>query len=114
MRYSRVLVEGVFRIRNAARDPAGAGRRQNDNPGPLAAQIAEHVAEEALTPREVQVLQLVARGNRSKEVASQLSIADETVRRHMKNILGKPGAHDRAHAVTIAVARGLLRLGEAI
>jgi DNA-binding NarL/FixJ family response regulator len=63
--------------------------------------------------REIQVLQLVARGNR-KQVAAQLSIAEETVRMHMNNILGKLAANDRTHAVTIAVTRGILRLWEAI
>ncbi len=52
------------------------------------------------------MLQLVSRGNRNKQVAAQLSIADETVRMHMKNILGKLAANDRTHAVT----RGILRL----
>jgi len=89
-----------------------AGRRMV--PGPAASKIAEHLTEETLTPREIQVLQLVARGNRNKQVAAQLSIADETVRMHMKNILGKLAANDRTHAVTIAVTRGVVRLWEAI
>jgi len=84
-----------------------AGRRAI--PGPVAAGIAEHLTEEALTPREIQVLQSVARGNRNKQVAAQLSIAEETVRMHMKNILGKLDANNRTHAVTIAVTRGILR-----
>ena len=96
------MVQAIRRVR--------AGGRMI--PGPVVAEIAEHLTEEALTKREVQVLQLVARGNRNKEVAAQLSIADETVRMHMKNILGKLGAHDRTHAVTIAAARGVLRLEE--
>ena len=83
-------------------------------PGPVASRIAEHLTEETLTSREIQVLQLVARGNRNKEVAAQLSIAEETVRMHMKNILGKLAANDRTHAVTIAVTRGMLRLWDAI
>jgi two-component system NarL family response regulator len=81
-------------------------------PGYVACKIAEHLTDQTLTPREIQVLQLVARGNRNKQVAAQLSIADETVRMHMKNILGKLAANDRTHAVTIAVTRGLLRLWE--
>lgn len=89
-----------------------AGRRAI--PGPVASKVAEHLIEEALTPREIQVLQLVARGNRNKQVAAQLSIADETVRMHMKNILGKLAANDRTHAVTIAVTRGVIRLWEAM
>lgn len=83
-------------------------------PGPVASRIAEHLTEETLTSREIQVLHLVALGNRNKEVAAQLSIAEETVRMHMKNILGKLAANDRTHAVTIAVTRGILRLWEAI
>lgn len=79
-------------------------------PRQVASNIAEHMADETLTPREIQVLQLVARGNRNKEVAAHLSIADETVRMHMKHILGKLSAHDRTHAVTIAVTRGVFQL----
>jgi DNA-binding CsgD family transcriptional regulator len=60
--------------------------------------------------RELQVLQLTAWGNGSQQVATQLSIACETVRMHMKHILEKLGARNRAHAVTIAVTRGILRL----
>jgi DNA-binding NarL/FixJ family response regulator len=79
-------------------------------PGPVAFQVAGHLTGEALTPREIQVLQLVAWGNSNKQVAAQLSIAGESVRMHMKNILEKLAANDRAHAVTIAVTRGILRL----
>jgi two-component system NarL family response regulator len=94
----------------AIRQVQGGGRMI---PGPVASKIAEHLTEEALTRRELEVLHLVARGNRNKEVAAQLSIADDTVRMHMKNILGKLAAHDRTHAVTIAVTRGVLRLWDA-
>jgi two-component system NarL family response regulator len=79
-------------------------------PGPVAFQMAGHLAGEALTAREVQVLQLVAWGNANEHVAEQLSIAAETVRMHIRNILEKLAANDRAHAVTIAVTRGILRL----
>jgi len=79
-------------------------------PGPVAFQMAGHLADEALTAREIQVLQLVAWGNANEQVAEQLSIAAETVRMHIKNILEKLAANDRAHAVTIAVTRGKLRL----
>jgi len=85
-----------------------AGRRVI--PGDVASTLAEHLGEESLTPREVQVLRLVAQGNRNKQVAGLLSIADETVRMHMKNILGKLRANDRTHAVTIALARGMFEL----
>lgn len=79
-------------------------------PRQVASALADHLGEETLTPREVQVLRLVARGNRNKEVAAHLAIADETVRMHMKNILGKLAAHDRTHAVTIALTRGFISL----
>jgi two-component system, NarL family, response regulator len=79
-------------------------------PRQVASTLAEHLGEETLTPREVQVLQLVARGNRNKQVAAQLAIADETVRMHMKNILSKLCANDRTHAVTIALSRGVFQL----
>lgn len=79
-------------------------------PGQIATILAEHLGDESLTPREVEVLGLVAQGNRNKQVAALLSIADETVRMHMKNILGKLCANDRTHAVTIALARGILAI----
>jgi two-component system NarL family response regulator len=79
-------------------------------PRQIASAIAEHMADETLTPREIQVLQLVAQGNRNKEIAGLLSIADETVRMHVKNILSKLAAHDRTHAVTIALQRGVFQL----
>jgi DNA-binding NarL/FixJ family response regulator len=79
-------------------------------PRQIASVIAEHLADETLTPREIQVLQLVARGNRNKEIAGHLAIAPETVRMHMKNILWKLSAHDRTHAVAVAVTRGIFQL----
>jgi two-component system NarL family response regulator len=81
-------------------------------PGPVAFRAPQQLTGEALTAREIQVLQLVAWGNGNKQVAAQLSIAGETVRMHMRSILEKLAANDRAHAVTIAVTRGILRLGE--
>lgn len=83
-------------------------------PRQVAATLAEHVGEEGLTRRELQVLRLAARGNRNKQIAAHLSIADETVRMHMKNILSKLGAHDRTHAVTIALMRGIFQLSEPV
>jgi DNA-binding NarL/FixJ family response regulator len=85
-----------------------AGKRMI--PRNVASMLAEHLGEETLTPREVQVLSLVAKGNRNKQVAAHLSIADETVRMHMKNILSKLSANDRTHAVTIALSRGMFEL----
>jgi DNA-binding NarL/FixJ family response regulator len=76
----------------------------------LAAQVAAHTGEELLTPREIDVLRLIAGGNANKEIAAQLSITEETVKSRVKNILDKLGANDRTHAVTIAVKRGIIEL----
>jgi DNA-binding NarL/FixJ family response regulator len=74
----------------------------------LAVEIAEHAADSVLTPREVEVLRLVAGGNANKEVAARLSLTEETVKAHVRNILGKLGANDRTHAVAIALKRGII------
>jgi DNA-binding NarL/FixJ family response regulator len=68
----------------------------------------EHVADDALTEREVEVLRRVALGTANKIIAVELSVSEATVKAHMKNILAKLGANDRTHAVTIAVKRGFL------
>ena len=73
-------------------------------------ELAEHATDEALTPAEVEVLRLIAAGNANKEIAAQLSITEETVKGHMKSIFTKLGVHDRAHAVTIGVKRGIINL----
>jgi DNA-binding NarL/FixJ family response regulator len=77
-------------------------------PAEIAAELAAHVADDALSPREIEVLRLVALGNSNKQIAGQLAIVDETVKAHMTNILSKLGANDRTHAVTIATTRGFL------
>jgi DNA-binding NarL/FixJ family response regulator len=76
----------------------------------VAAGLAEHFADDQLTPREIEVLELVATGNRNRDIAARLSIAEETVKVHVKNVIAKLGANDRTHAVTIAVRRGIIRL----
>jgi len=63
-----------------------------------------------LTPREVDVLRLIAGGNANKAIASELAITEETVKGHVKNILAKLAANDRTHAVTIALKRGIIDL----
>ena len=85
-----------------------AGKRQV--PPEVAAVLAEHLGEEDLSPRELQVLQLIRDGCKNKQIADQLSISENTVNFHIKNIVDKLGANDRTHAVTIAVRRGLLPL----
>ena len=78
--------------------------------GEAAAEIAEHVADNSLTPREIDVLRLVAAGNANKGIGAQLSLTEVTVKSHVKNILAKLGASDRTHAVTIALKRGIIDL----
>jgi DNA-binding NarL/FixJ family response regulator len=85
-----------------------SGKRQV--PVEVAAVLAEHLGEESLTPRELEVLQLIRDGHKNKQIADQLSISENTVNFHIKNIVVKLGANDRTHAVTIAVRRGLLGL----
>jgi DNA-binding NarL/FixJ family response regulator len=75
-----------------------------------AAELAEHAGEEGLTTREIEVLRLVAGGNANKEIAAQLSIGEDTVKRHVTNILAKLQANDRTHAVTIGLRRGIIDL----
>ena len=74
----------------------------------VAAEIAVHAMDDVLTPREVDVLRLVAGGNANKEIAARLSLTEETVKSHIRNILGKLGANDRTHAVAIGIKRGIL------
>jgi DNA-binding NarL/FixJ family response regulator len=79
-------------------------------PQEVAAHLAEHMSDEALTPRERDVLQHVAGGNRNKDIAERLFISEETVKVHIKHIMEKLGASDRTQAVTIAVRRGIIQL----
>jgi len=83
-----------------------AGRRRI--PAEVAAEMAEHATDDALTEREIEVLRRVAAGNTNRQVATQLAIVEETVKAHMKSILSKLGANDRTHAVTIALKRGII------
>ena len=76
----------------------------------IAAEVAEHTGEECLTPKETDVLRLIAAGNPNKLIAAQLSITEETVKSRVKNILEKLGANDRTHAVSIGFKRGIIEL----
>jgi DNA-binding NarL/FixJ family response regulator len=79
-------------------------------PAAVAAQLAEHMSDEALTAREVEVLRKVADGNRNKDIADLLFISEETVKVHIKHIMDKLGAKDRTQAIAIAVRRGIIEL----
>ena len=76
----------------------------------IAAGLAEHMSDEALSGREVDVLRHVATGNRNRDIAETLYIAEETVKVHLKHIMHKLGANDRTQAVAIAVRRGIIHL----
>ncbi len=79
-------------------------------PADLATQVADHVADDTLTLREIEVLRAIAGGNANKLIADQLSITEETVKGHVKSILSKLCANDRTHAVTIGLKRGIIEL----
>jgi len=79
-------------------------------PPAVAARLAEHLGEDDLTTRELEVLELIRDGYRNKQIADQLAIAETTVNFHIKNLVEKLGANDRTHAVTIALRRGLLQV----
>jgi DNA-binding NarL/FixJ family response regulator len=79
-------------------------------PPELAADLADRSADDELTPREIDVLNLIAAGNANKEIADELSIGEASVKTYVTNILSKLGAKDRTHAVTIGLRRGIIEL----
>ena len=85
-----------------------AGKRRL--PAAVAQKLAEHIADEPISPRELEVLSLMAAGKRNKEIASELSIAEDTVKMHVRNILSKLQVNDRTEAVTVALRRGIIHL----
>ena len=92
---------------NAIRDVhAGKKRIQTE----LAARMLEHMGEDRVTAREIQVLECVAAGRHNREIGERLFITEETVKVHMRHIMAKLGARDRTHAVAIANRRGVVRL----
>jgi DNA-binding NarL/FixJ family response regulator len=79
-------------------------------PAQVAAQLAEHLSDEALTQREIDVLRHISGGNRNRDIAERLFISEETVKVHIRHIMEKLGASDRTQAVAIAVRRGIVQL----
>ncbi len=96
----RDLIEGIREVH--------AGKKKISPE--VAAHLAEHMGEEALTAREIGVLQEVAGGNRNRDIAERLFISEETVKVHIKHIMEKLGARDRTEAVAIALRRGIIQL----
>jgi len=79
-------------------------------PPEVAERLSEHFPQVALTPREIEVLQYVAKGFGNKEIGVRLGTAAGTVKMHLQNILSKLGASDRTHAVTLAIRRGIIHI----
>jgi DNA-binding NarL/FixJ family response regulator len=79
-------------------------------PAEVAAQLAEHFGDDALTEREIEVLSHIAGGNRNRDIAKRLFISEETVKVHIKHIMQKLDASDRTQAVAIAIRRGIIQL----
>lgn len=86
-----------------------AGKRHI--PPEIAAELAEHIGQQSLSPREVEVLQAAALGYSNRDIALQLRITEDTVKGHMRLVMDKLGANNRTHAVAIAVQRGILEVG---
>jgi DNA-binding NarL/FixJ family response regulator len=85
-----------------------AGKRRL--PAAVAQKLAEHMGDDRISPRELEVLSLMAAGKRNKEIAGELSIAEDTVKMHVRNILSKLQVNDRTEAVTSALRRGIIHL----
>ncbi|WP_287030695.1 response regulator [Pseudomonas sp. UBA6310] len=85
-----------------------AGRRHF--PAEIAAELAESLGQEALSPRELQVLQRVAQGAANKQIANELGISEDTIKGHLRSIMDKLSANNRTHAVTIGIQRGIIEL----
>jgi len=79
-------------------------------PAEVATRLAEHLGDETLTARELEVLRLIRDGSKNKEIAARLNISETTVNFHIKNLVNKLQANDRTHAVTIAIRRGMLQV----
>jgi DNA-binding NarL/FixJ family response regulator len=103
------LLKGLLRKELLDTIRAVHGGRKRLSPE-IAAEIAEHAMDVALTPREIAVLKLIAAGNANKEIAAQLHISEEGVKGSVKSILLKLGANDRAHAAILGLKRGIIEL----
>lgn len=98
--HDRELVETIHAVNE--------GRKRI--PPEVAAELAVHATDDELSEREIEVLELIAAGNSNKQIADRLFVAEATIKSRVTNILSKLGASDRAHAVTIALKRGIIEL----
>jgi DNA-binding NarL/FixJ family response regulator len=98
--HDRELIETIHAV----------NRGEKKIPPEVAAELAEHATDDELSAREIEVLQLIAAGNSNKQIADHLFVAEATIKSRVTNILSKLGASDRAHAVTIALKRGIIEL----
>lgn len=98
--HDRELIETIHAVH--------AGRKKI--PPEVAAELAEHATDDELSDREIEVLRLIGAGNSNKQIADVLFVAEATIKSRVTNILSKLGASDRAHAVTIALRRGIIEL----
>jgi DNA-binding NarL/FixJ family response regulator len=98
--HDRELVETIHAVNE--------GRKKI--PPEIAAELADHATDDELSEREIEVLHLIAAGNSNKQIADRLFVAEATIKSRVTNILSKLGASDRAHAVTIALKRGIIEL----
>jgi len=103
------LLKGLLRKELLDTIRAVHGGRKRLSPE-IAAEIAEHAMDTALTPREIAVLKLIAAGHANKEIAAQLHVSEEGIKGSVKSILLKLGANDRAHAAIIGLKRGIIEL----
>ena len=103
------ILKGLLRkeLLDAIRAVHGGTKRIHPE---VAIQLADHAADDALSAREIEVLALIAAGNSNKLIADQLSVSEQTVKGHVKNILSKLNASDRTHAVVVGVKRGIIQL----
>jgi DNA-binding NarL/FixJ family response regulator len=106
---SGYVAKGLVRdeLLNAIRTVAKGGKHI---PAAIAQRLVEHIRDDAISEREGQVLLLVATGKRNKEIAAELSIAEDTVKMHVRNIFSKLNVTDRTEAVTVALRRGIIHL----
>jgi DNA-binding NarL/FixJ family response regulator len=103
------VAKGLVRdeLLNAIRTVGKGGKHI---PAAIALRLVDHIKDDAISGREMQVLQLVADGKRNKEIAAELSIAEDTVKMHVRNIFSKLNVSDRTEAVTVALRRGIIHL----